>query len=77
MAQVFFRCSNSDRMLPNLCAADVDGLTEAREEATRAIHLLMALPGADDWRDWVMHVSDDLGEEMFALPFSSFVGRLH
>ncbi len=28
-------------------------------------------------RAWVLHVSDDLGEEIFALPFSSIMGRLH
>jgi hypothetical protein len=38
---------------------------------------LVAAPGLEDWRNWTMHVSDDLGDEVLALPFSSVVGRLH
>jgi hypothetical protein len=77
MPEVFFRCSNGDRMLPNLCMAEVDDLTEAREQAAVAVRMFLALPGADDWRDWVLHVIDDLGEEILALPFTSIMGRVH
>jgi hypothetical protein len=38
--------------------------------------LLMA-PSAEDWRDWVLHVSDDIGEEIFCLPFASLLGKPH
>jgi hypothetical protein len=24
----------------------------------------------DDWRDWVLHVSDDQGDELFVVPFT-------
>jgi hypothetical protein len=34
-------------------------------------------PGPEDWREWIMHVTDDLGEEIFALPFSCILGRVH
>ena len=77
MAEVFFRCSNADRMLPNLCMAEVDDLTEAHDQAIVAVRMFLALPGADDWRRWVLHVIDDLGEEIFALPFTSIMGRVH
>ena len=38
---------------------------------------LVMAPGTEDWRGWVLHVSDDLGEEIFEVPFASVVGRLH
>ena len=28
-------------------------------------------------RDWVLHVSDDLGEEIFVLPFEFLLGKPH
>jgi Domain of unknown function (DUF6894) len=74
MPAVFFRCSSAKRMLPNLCTAEVEDLTDARAQAAMAVRMLLALPGVDDWRDWVMHVIDDLGEEIFALPFKSIMG---
>jgi hypothetical protein len=77
MPEVYFRCSSADRMLPNLCTAEVEDLTDAREHAAMAVRVLLALPGADDWRDWVMHVIDDLGDEIFALPFTSTIGPVH
>jgi hypothetical protein len=29
----------------------------------------------DDWREWVLHIADDLGTEIYALPFTSVLGR--
>jgi hypothetical protein len=77
MPAVFFRCSSADRMLPNLCSAEVEDLTDARAQAAMAVRMLLALPSADDWRDWVMHVIDDLGDEIVVLPFSSIIGPVH
>ena len=77
MAQVTFRCSSADRMLPNRCEAEAADLTDAREQAMLAARMLIASPGIEDWRTWVLHVSDDLGEEILALPFSALIGRLH
>jgi hypothetical protein len=34
-------------------------------------------PSAEDWRNWVLHVSDALGDEIFALPFASLLGKPH
>jgi len=76
MPQVYFRCSCADRMLPELCAAEVADLTEARDEAATAVRMMLALPTGDDWRVWVMHVLDDLGDEIFTLPFNAVMGRL-
>jgi hypothetical protein len=32
---------------------------------------------AQDWRDWVVHVSDDFDDEIFAVPFASVLGKPH
>lgn len=77
MAQVYFRCSSADQILRNRCQADVNDLTEAREQAQQLVRSLIAMPGPEDWRHWVLHVTDDLDEEIFALPFTALMGRLH
>lgn len=77
MAQVYFHCSHQDLLLAGICEIEVDGLTEAREQAAMVVRALVTAPGPEDWRDWVLHVSDDLGEEVLKVPFSSVVGRLH
>ena len=77
MAQVYLRCSDADHMLPNRYEADPDDLAEACEQAALVVRTLIALPGPEDWRAWVLHVSDDLGEEILELSFKSVMGRLH
>jgi hypothetical protein len=29
----------------------------------------------DDWRDWVLHVSDERGDELFIVPFVFALGK--
>lgn len=77
MARVYFICSNAERIRPNWIETDVADLAEAQERAATVVRSLIAMPGPEDWRSWVLYVSDDLGEEIFALPFSSIMGRLH
>ena len=31
----------------------------------------------EDWRDWVLHVSDDQGDELFVVPFTFVLGKPH
>jgi hypothetical protein len=31
----------------------------------------------EDWRDWVLHVSDDQGDELFVVPFAFVLGKPH
>jgi hypothetical protein len=38
---------------------------------------LIAAPTLRDWRTCCLSVSDDLGEEIFVLPFSSIIGKPH
>jgi hypothetical protein len=77
MVQVFFHCSNTDGMLIDRHGAAVSSLTEARDRAAQIMRSMILTPGAEDWRDWVLHVSDDDGEEIFDLPFTSLLGKPH
>jgi hypothetical protein len=77
MAQVYFHCSTTSGVMMDQCEADVDDLTEAREYARAIVQSLIAMPGPEDWRNWALHVSDELGQEIFAMPFSSMLGRPH
>ncbi len=76
MAQVYFHCSSTERVLLNYGDAEVRDLTEARERAALIVRRLIAGRGAEDWRDWMLHASDDLGEPLFALPFAAVIGPL-
>ncbi len=77
MVQVFFHCSNTDGMLIDRHGAAVTSLTEARDRAAQIMQSMILTPGSEDWRDWVLHVSDDDGEEIFDLPFTSLLGKPH
>jgi hypothetical protein len=52
-------------------------LAEARDHAALVVRSLLMAPSAEDWRDWVLHVSDDIGVEIFCLPFASLLGKPH
>jgi hypothetical protein len=77
MARVYFHCSNSEGMRFDQSGAAVEDLAEVRAHATRVVQSLIMLQDPEDWRDWTLHVSDDLDEEIFALPFSSVLGKPH
>jgi hypothetical protein len=59
------------------CGADVGDLAEARDHASRVVQSFIAAPSQEDWRNWVLHVSDDLGDEIFVVPFASVLGKPH
>lgn len=77
MAHVSFHCCTGELLLANYCEADIESLTEAREQAARVVGSLITTPGPEDWRAWTLHVSDDLGDEILKVPFSSIMGHLH
>jgi uncharacterized protein DUF6894 len=76
MTEIYFNCSDAEHFIVDRRGFAMD-LDEARAHAERMVRSLVMTPGAEDWRDWVIHVTDDLGEEIFALPFSSVFGRVH
>jgi hypothetical protein len=77
MAQVYFHCSNAIGVSVDRCGSAVADLAEARDHATLVVRALIMKPVLEDWRGWVLHVSDDDGEEIFTVPFASMVGKPH
>jgi hypothetical protein len=77
MAQVYFHCSNSRAVRVDRFGAAVSDLAEARDHAACMVRALIMEKSAEDWRDWVVHVSDDFNDEIFAVPFSSVLGKPH
>ena len=77
MTQIFFHSSNTDGVWVDRRGATIGNLTEAHQQAALVVRSLLMAPTAEDWRGWVLHVSDDLGEEIFAVSFASVLGKLH
>lgn len=76
MTEVYFHCSDAERMLIDRRGAAMD-LAEARNHAEHVVRSLLMTPGTEDWRSWILHATDEFGEEIFALPFASVLGKLH
>jgi hypothetical protein len=53
----------------------VGDLSEARDRAASVVRSFIMSHNLKDWRGWVLHVSDDLGDELFAVPFVFVLGR--
>ena len=77
MTHVYFHCANPERVLLDPCGIDVEDFTEAHERAAQVIRQLVSSLSLENWRTWTLHVSDEDGEELFLMPFSYVVGKLH
>ena len=77
MTQVYFHCSNAKKVFVDRRGAVVDDLAEARDHATSFVQSLTKTRSLEEWRDWVLHVSDDLGDELFVVPFAFVLGKPH
>jgi hypothetical protein len=77
MTQVYFHCSNTKKVFVDYRGAVVADLAEARDHATRVVESVTCEGSLDDWRDWVLHVSDDRGDELFIVPFTFVLGKAH
>jgi len=77
MTQVFFHCSNTEGTSTDQCGANVRNLIEAHDHAALVVRSFITAPNTEDWRNWVLHVSDELGEEIFCMPFASMLGKAH
>ena len=77
MARVYFHYSNSDGICVDQRGTAVGNFSELCDHAARAVRSLIAGQGPEDWRDWTLHVSDDLNDEILVVPFSSMIGQLH
>jgi len=77
MAQVYFHCSNSREVRVDQLGIVVSDLTEARDYAACVVRSMIMEASAQDWRDWVVHVSDDFDDEIFEVSFTSVLGKPH
>lgn len=77
MAQVYFHCSTTERVLIDRSGSTLGDLTEAFDHAALVIQSLIMSPSLEDWRGWVLHVSDAAGDEIFVVPFASMLGKPH
>ena len=77
MTQDYFHCSNSQKVLRDRSGTAVGDLTEGRDCATGVVRSLTAIHGPEDWCSWVVHVTDNLGEELFVVPFAFVLGKPH
>ncbi len=77
MTQVYFHCSTPQGVVIDRRGAAVEDLTDARAHADRVVRSFIMKASAEDWRGWVLHVSDDLDEEIFVMPFALALGKPH
>ena len=75
--QVYFHCSSSREVRVDQFGAVVSNLAEARDRAACVVRSLIMEESDEDWRDWVVHVSDDFDDEIFVLPFAFVLGKPH
>jgi uncharacterized protein DUF6894 len=76
MSEVYFHCSDAENFFVDRRGSAMD-LNEARDHAELLVRSLVMTPCGEDWRNWIVHVTDELGDELFALPFKSVLGKLH
>jgi hypothetical protein len=77
MTHVYFHRSTTKKVFLDHFGAIVGDLAEARDHATRLVQSFTSERSLEDWRDWVLHVSDDQGEELFVVPFAFVLGKPH
>ena len=68
MTQVYFHCSNTKKVFVDYRGVMVNDLAEARDHASRVVQSFKNERSLEDWRDWVLHVSDDQGTSSFSSP---------
>jgi len=74
MPHIYFHCSTPRGLIVDRCGSQVEDIIEACDRAEQIVHTLIAGSSPEDWRTWILHVTDDEGE-VFAVPFSSVLGR--
>ncbi len=77
MTNVSVRCSTARGNILDTRVAVVDDLADARHYAMRVARSLVAIPNSRDWRECWLDVVDDLGDELFVIPFATIIGKPH
>ena len=75
MTNVYFHCSNAEEVLVDRRGTMLGDLGEARGLAASVVRSLARARSRKDWRGWILHVSDDLGDELFVVPFVFVLGK--
>jgi len=70
MTEVYFHCSKAKKVFVDRYSALVDDLAEARDHATLVVQAITNERRLEGWRDWVLHVKDEKGDELFVVPFT-------
>jgi hypothetical protein len=77
MPDLYFHCSDATHELIDHRGTAVNDLTEACAHADRLVRSMLMKPNTEDWRNWQLRVTDEIGCEIFAMPFASVLGKLH
>jgi hypothetical protein len=77
MAQLYFHCSSAERVVPDRRGSDLDDLVEAHAHAVAFVRRIIGKASPEDWRAWTLLVLDEEGEQVFEVPFTAVIGRLH
>ncbi len=77
MARMYFHCSNDRGILIDPAGIELAGLTEACDHAQHVVRSLVGSRNLEDWRRWTLHVTDDCGDDLFDVPFSSELSPPH
>ena len=78
MAQFYFHFTSPDDIVVDRRGTDLVDVAEAHACALGAARSIMtAASGLHDWRDWLVHVTDEDGDEVFVLPFRFVLGKPH
>lgn len=77
MTNISIQCSTGRGSLLDRRVAVVDDIVDARDYAVRVARSLVAIPNSRDWRECWLKVVDDLGDELFVVPFASIIGKPH
>ncbi|MGH8262007.1 MAG: DUF6894 family protein [Steroidobacteraceae bacterium] len=77
MATMFFHCAGTREVLVDRRGSEMADMFDARARAFQIIQAIVTSAGPEDWRDWSVYVSDDEGEEVLLVPFSTVLGKPH
>ena len=77
MTDIYFHFSNTRGVLIDRSGTAVDDLDDIRERAVCAVRSLIMTPSSEDWRGWILHVTDHDGDEIFDMPFAALLGKPH
>ena len=77
MTDVYFHYSNERGVIIDRNGTAVADLAEAREHAVSLARSLIMTPSSEDWRGWVLHITDNQDQELFEVPFTTLLGKPH